>query len=103
MKKAPRRTTRTKSPSLRKNQAWQLQEAKARFSEVIRLSLEEGPQRVTKHGEVAVVVVSMQEYDRLVKRKQPKGKLSEFFAQSPLAGSGISLEREPEYAPDIDL
>ena len=78
-----------------------MQEAKAHFSEVIRLALEEGPQRATKHGEAAVVV-SIQEYDRLVKRKQPEGKLLEFFAQSPLAGSGISLEREPEYARDID-
>lgn len=79
-----------------------MQEAKAHFSEVIRLALEEGPQRVTKHGE-ASVVVSTQECDRLVKRKQSNGKLSEFFAQSPLAVSGISLEREPEYARDIDL
>ena len=80
-----------------------MQEAKAHFSEVIRLALEEGPQRVTKHGEAAVVVVSTQEYEHLLKRKRRKGKLSEFFAQSPLVGSGISLENEPEYARDIEL
>ncbi len=44
---------------------WQLQEAKSRFSEVVDLTLKEGPQMVTKHGEEAVVIMAAQEYHRL--------------------------------------
>ena len=45
--------------------AWQLQEAKQRFSELVRRALVEGPQVVTRRGEEAVVVVSAREYRRL--------------------------------------
>ncbi len=45
--------------------AWQVQEAKQRFSEVVRRAMSEGPQVVTRHGEEAVVVVSAKEYRRL--------------------------------------
>jgi antitoxin Phd len=44
---------------------WRLQDAKARFSEVVRLARQAGPQRVTVRGRDAVVVVSSDEYDRL--------------------------------------
>ena len=44
---------------------WQLQEAKQRFSELVARARSEGPQRVTKHGRDAVVVVAAEEYDRL--------------------------------------
>jgi prevent-host-death family protein len=44
---------------------WQLQEAKQRFSELVARARSEGPQRVTKHGRAAVVVVAAEEYDRL--------------------------------------
>ena len=42
--------------------SWKLQDAKARFSEVVRRAQSEGPQRVTVHGKDAVVVISAQEY-----------------------------------------
>lgn len=45
--------------------SWRLQEAKARFSEVVRLAQEAGPQRVTVRGKEAVVVVASDEFDRL--------------------------------------
>jgi prevent-host-death family protein len=41
---------------------WQLQQAKQRFSEVVRRALEDGPQIVTRHGREAVVVVSAAEF-----------------------------------------
>ncbi len=44
---------------------WQLQEAKQRFSELIRSVETEGPQFVTKHGEEVAVVVGIAEYRRL--------------------------------------
>lgn len=44
--------------------SWKLQDAKARFSEVVRRARTEGPQRVTVHDEDAVVIVSAQQYDK---------------------------------------
>jgi prevent-host-death family protein len=44
---------------------WRLQDAKARFSEVVREALQRGPQRVTLHGRDAVVIVGADEFDRL--------------------------------------
>jgi prevent-host-death family protein len=41
---------------------WKLQEAKARFSEVVRLARTKGPQRVTVHGKDAVVVVAAEDF-----------------------------------------
>jgi len=45
---------------------WQLQEAKARFSELVRRAREHGPQHVSVRGEPAVVVVSEQDFARLI-------------------------------------
>ena len=42
---------------------WQLQQAKQRFSEVVRRALEDGPQVVTRHGRQVVVVVSAAEFE----------------------------------------
>ena len=44
---------------------WPLQDAKARFSELVRLAHSDGPQHVTLHGRDAVVVVDAAEFDRL--------------------------------------
>jgi prevent-host-death family protein len=44
---------------------WQLQDAKARFSELVRRAREQGPQHVSVRGEPAVVVVSAEEFARL--------------------------------------
>jgi prevent-host-death family protein len=43
---------------------WALQDAKARFSELVRKAKTEGPQRITVHGKEEVVVVSVDEYRR---------------------------------------
>ena len=44
---------------------WPLQDAKARFSELVRKARNEGPQHVTVHGRDEVVVVAADEYRRL--------------------------------------
>jgi antitoxin Phd len=44
---------------------WQVQEAKQRFSEVLRRALGDGPQIVTRHGEEIAVVIDIEEYHRL--------------------------------------
>ena len=51
---------------------WSLQEAKAKFSEVVRLAQSEGPQTVTVHGKEAVTIAKA-EHQQLVKIEQATG------------------------------
>jgi antitoxin Phd len=49
--------------------SWQLQEAKAKFSELVQRTLDEGPQTVTRHGKEVVVVLSADDYRKLSGRR----------------------------------
>lgn len=51
--------------------AWQVQEAKARFSEFLETSLTEGPQIVTKRGVETAILVSIDQWRRLERRTAP--------------------------------
>ena len=82
--------------------SWQLQTAKAKFSELFRRARAEGPQYVTRQGKEAVVVVGAEEFERL-KRQNRKTTLVQFFAESPLVGSGVDLERKPDYGRKVKL
>jgi prevent-host-death family protein len=62
--KAKPAKTRRRLRNARSGQ-WLLQDAKARFSELVRRVHNEGPQRVTVHGRDEVVVISADEYRRL--------------------------------------
>lgn len=79
---------------------WQLQEAKARFSEVVKSSLEKGPQEITVHGKPAAVVVSKYDYDRLTGSKP---SFLEFLRNSPLAGLKLVVRRDRTPARDVVL
>lgn len=70
--------------------AWTVAEAKAKFSEVIDKAKSDGPQTITRNGRTAVVIVAVEEWERKTKRK---GNLAEFFAASPLRGSGTKVTR----------
>jgi prevent-host-death family protein len=69
---------------------WTVAEAKARFSKVIEEARSRGPQTITRNGRKAAVVVAADEWERKTKRI---GNLAEFFAASPLRGSGLSAAR----------
>lgn len=62
---------------------WQLQEAKNSFSTVVEKALTEGYQIVTRHGEPAVVVMSVEEFRKL---KPRESTLVDFLGASPLRG-----------------
>jgi len=82
---------------------WQLQTAKAKFSEVFRLARTEGPQRITRQGKDGVVMISDELYERLtVKSRQPKS-IVEFFRQSPLVGIELDLKRDQDAGRDVEL
>lgn len=63
---------------------WKLGEAKARFSEVVRLAVAGQPQRVTVRGRNAVVVISADEFDRL-RVRDAAASLHDLLSQSPLS------------------
>ena len=63
---------------------WQLQEAKQRFSEVVRRGLEDGPQVVTRHGREAGVVVAAAEFKTA--RRGPAKDLKQFLRSAPDLG-----------------
>lgn len=69
---------------------WTVAEAKAKFSQVLEQARTAGPQTFTRSGKLAAVVVSAEEWAR---KTQRVGNLAEFFAQSPLRGSGLKLRR----------
>ncbi|HEX5723846.1 MAG TPA: type II toxin-antitoxin system Phd/YefM family antitoxin [Longimicrobiaceae bacterium] len=83
---------------------WKLEDAKNRFSEVVRLALAHEPQRVTRNGRESVVVVSADDYERLVSPQD----LFTFLQSSPLAeaiaaGEFELPERPRDLGRDIDL
>jgi prevent-host-death family protein len=77
---------------------WQLQEAKSRFSEVVDLTLSEGPQLVTRRGQDAVVILAASDYKLL--RGAPS--LLQVLKNAP-RGTPLELERSPELVRDIRL
>lgn len=79
---------------------WTVAEAKARLSALLEQARAEGPQTITKHGRTAAVVVSAEEWERKTRRT---GSLAEFFAASPLRGSGIEIERRHDRPPKVEL
>jgi prevent-host-death family protein len=82
---------------------WQLQTAKARFSEVFRRARNEGPQWITRQEKEAVVMLPAEEFENLTARACQPQSLVQFFAESPLARSGIKLERARDYGRKVDL
>lgn len=79
---------------------WQLQEAKARLSEVVKRAAQEGPQHITLHGEPAAVVLSEADYQLL--KKRPK-RFVEFIHNSPLKGVELDLTRDRSMPRKVSL
>jgi prevent-host-death family protein len=80
---------------------WKLEDAKARFSEVVRRARAEGPQRVTYHGKDAVVVIAVDELKKLLPAERAKTSLVDFLRGSAL--NEIDVGRAPDRGRDLDL
>jgi prevent-host-death family protein len=78
---------------------WQLQEAKQRFSEVVRAAQAEGAQFVTRHGEEVVVVLDIAEYRRMA------GADADFkdYLRSAPDFDALEIVRPRDPAPLVDL
>jgi antitoxin Phd len=77
---------------------WQIQQAKARFSEMVERTLKEGPQTVTRHGKPVAVLVPADQYQRM----RTKGKtLKALLSEAPL--ENIEIRRSRETVRIVDL
>ncbi|WP_457798896.1 type II toxin-antitoxin system prevent-host-death family antitoxin [Methylocystis sp. S23] len=82
--------------------SWRLQDAKARFSELVRRVRSEGPQRVSVHGRDEVVVVSVEEFNRL-KGERTGAALIDALQASPYRDVEIEPKRAPMPVRGVDL
>src|ERR1700757_868428 len=86
---------------------WQIQEAKQRFSEMIRAVTTEGPQVITRHGEDVAVVVDIGEYRRLAR---PAADLAGILLGGPKLDDAaadvfaeIEAGRKADFGREVDL
>ncbi len=91
-----------RAPAVPRGGRWALQDAKARFSELVRKAKTEGPQRVTVHGREEVVVVSVEDYRR-VKGERTGQALVNLLRESPLRGITIKRTRTRGRVRDVEL
>ena len=71
---------------------WNLQDAKAKFSELVDLAQAGRPQLILRRGKPAAAVVSIEQYETL----KPSTSLVSFLLDSPLRGSGLDLSHAQE-------
>jgi prevent-host-death family protein len=82
-------------------QSWQLQTAKARFSEVVKQAADDGPQQITVHGRSVAVVISSDLFDRL---SGNQSTLVDFMRRSPLYGQeDVVIDRDRSLAREVDF
>jgi prevent-host-death family protein len=81
---------------------WRLQDAKARFSELVRRVRTEGPQHVTVHGRDEVVIITAEEFQRL-KGEVTGGALVMALQSSPHRDVDIEPKRDPAPVRDVQL
>lgn len=78
---------------------WPLQEAKTRFSEVVELSIKEGPQMIARDGRETVVILAVHDYRRLCGARQD---LINCLLNAP-KGEAIDCERPNESSRTLPL
>lgn len=92
-------TTIVQRPDARPG-SWKLEDAKARFSELVRRAHSEGPQAVTVRGRRAVVVVDAEDYERL-SAPAPSLTLVEFL--EAIHVQGLDLTRDLDTGRPVEL
>lgn len=79
---------------------WQMQEAKAKLSEVIQYAVKSGPQEISVRGTPTAVVLSSKRYIELTK---PKMSFVKLLKQSPLFGIDLDLKRDKTPCREVEL
>jgi prevent-host-death family protein len=88
--------------SVRPSSSWQLQDAKAQFSALVKQAQTAGPQHISVHGKPAAVVLSQADYRRLQTRASKPGFV-ELMQGSPLMGLDMVLQRSSSVTRDVSL
>jgi antitoxin Phd len=89
MAKSVNKASSKQTPAHPSQPRWQLQTAKARFSELFRRARSEGPQWVTRQEKEAVVILRAEDYERLARRSKQPENIVDFFRKSPLVGAEL--------------
>ena len=79
---------------------WQVQEAKQRFSEVLRAAESGEPQIVTRHGMEVAVLIDIAEYHRL---RGGSMTFMEYLRADASAEADLDIARAPDLPRDVDL
>ena len=99
---SPKLTKASRAAAGTRRSYWILQDAKARFSELVRRVHSEGPQHVTVHGREEVVIVSVEEFNRL-KGQQTGVALIAAMQASPDRDVDLEPKRAPMPVRDVTL
>lgn len=83
-----------------KDNKWQMQEAKAKFSQLVDDASRKGYQTITKKGEPIAVILSIKDFDTLAK---PKKSFLSFFKDSPHPEIELDIQRSQDKPRDIEL
>ncbi len=83
-----------------KKNIWQLQDAKSKFSQLVENAIRHEPQIVTKHGNNAVVILSFDDYQKIIK---PPTDLVAFLRSSPLMDAELNISRNKDLPRDVEL
>ena len=75
--------------------SWKLQDAKAKFSQLVDDAIEIGPQYITQRGNKAVVVLSVREYEKIISKKP---SFKEFILDCPKMEASFEFTRQKDYS-----
>jgi antitoxin Phd len=80
--------------------SWKLQDAKAKLSQLVEDALKIGPQIVTRRGKKTVVILSVEEYEKLTSKKPT---LKAFLLNCPKMDDDFEFQRQKDYSRNIDF
>jgi antitoxin Phd len=83
-----------------KKNIWQIQEAKAKFSQLIEDANMKGYQTITKQGEPVAVILSKREFDKIT---QSKTSFLNFFKAAPCQEIELNIQRSKDLSRELDL
>lgn len=89
------------SPAVSQLEQWKLEDAKARFSEVVRRAEASGPQLVTVRGKEAAIILAPEQYKRMLPKNKKQLPLVQFL--QGLGLSEVDIERENDPGRDVAL
>lgn len=79
---------------------WQVQEAKAKLSELIKRAVKDGPQEISVRGKSTAIMISKQQYIDLT---SPKTSFVKFVQDSPLKGVELEIDRDKSLCREVEL